>query len=230
MKNRDQVSGVRCQQNRRRFFGFLLVPSPWNLEPAAPAQRGMTLVETLVAVSILSVAIVAPMTLTMQSLSAAYYARDQVIASNLAQEAIEAVRAIRDANILTLALNSGASCPGDIQNPNMHLLCGIVIDQDFTIDARTDPPTITSCAGNPCPKMITDGNLYGHGASGWQGTTYESPFRRTVHVEYVGNSESAQDEIRVTVTVQREDSVRASPPVIIRENLYRWVNDDSGSQ
>jgi prepilin-type N-terminal cleavage/methylation domain-containing protein len=181
-------------------------------------ERGMTLVETLVAVSILAVAIVAPMTLTMQSLSAAYYARDQVIASNLAQEALEAVRAIRDANILTLALNAGATCPND--GLPMHLLCSIPIGQDFIVDARIDPPEITTCPG-ACPKLKTDNNLYGHESS-W---TIETPFQRTVRAEYVGGT---QDEIRVTVTVTRETAVRTAPPVILHENLYRWVNDGSG--
>ena len=51
-------------------------------------KKGFTLIETLVAVSLLTVAIVAPMTLTARSLSAAYYARDQITAFHLAQEAI----------------------------------------------------------------------------------------------------------------------------------------------
>lgn len=180
----------------------------------------MTLVETLVAVSILSVAIVAPMSLTMQSLAAAYYARDQVIASNLAQEAVEAVRAVRDANILRLALTSNATCPTD--GEPLHLLCGIPTSgQSFTIDARTNPPEITQCAGE-CPMLRTDNNLYGYG-SGWA----ETAFRRTVVAEYVSGG---QDEIRITVTVQREDSFRSSPPVVISENLYRWVSDGSGGE
>ena len=59
-------------------------------------SRGFTLIETLVAVSLLAVVIVAPMSLTTQSLSSAYYARDQMTAFHLAQEAIESVRSVRD--------------------------------------------------------------------------------------------------------------------------------------
>lgn len=180
----------------------------------------MTLVETLVAISILAMAIVAPMSLTMQSLSAAYYSRDQVIASNLAQEAIEAVRARRDANILTLALNSSAICADEPGTPPIHLLCGIPIDQDFIVDARTNPPDITTCSGT-CPNLKTDNNLYGHDGS-W---TIETPFRRTVRAEYVGG---AQQEVRIVVTVERTSSTRPPPPVVISENLYRWVADGVG--
>lgn len=180
----------------------------------------MTLVETLVAISILAVAIVAPMTLTMQSLSAAYYARDQVIASNLAQEAIEAVRAVRDHNILVLALDSGATCPDDLLP--MHLMCGIPLGgQDFIIDVRTDPPEIETCVG-VCEKLKTDNNLYGHDDA-W---TTETPFRRTVTAEYVSG---AEDEIRVVVTVEREAGAHTAPAVVLEENLYRWVNDGSGN-
>src|SRR3989344_4356012 len=67
-------------------------------------SRGFTLIETLVAVSFLTVAIVAPMTLTTKSLSTAYYARDQITSFHLAQEAIETVRHVRDGNILSNAL------------------------------------------------------------------------------------------------------------------------------
>src|SRR3954464_3392894 len=62
--------------------------------------RGFTLLETMVAVSLLAVAIVAPMSLTAQSLASAYYARDEVTAFYLAQEGLEAVRNVRDNNIL----------------------------------------------------------------------------------------------------------------------------------
>src|SRR3989338_503600 len=61
---------------------------------------GFTLIETLVAISLLTVAIVVPMSLVTKSLSTAYYARDQVTAFHLAQEAIEIVRHVRDNNIL----------------------------------------------------------------------------------------------------------------------------------
>ncbi|HWO07321.1 MAG TPA: prepilin-type N-terminal cleavage/methylation domain-containing protein [Candidatus Paceibacterota bacterium] len=212
MKKSVQIIGNRLQAKCKNAFSQLLQPTAHCLPPAS---SGMTLVETLVAVSILAVSIVAPMTLTMQSLAAAYYARDQVIASNLAQEAIEAVRAIRDANILTLALNAGATCPSDGQP--MHLLCSIPIDQDFIIDARIDPPAITPCAGE-CPKLKTDNNLYGHDPT-W---TIETPFRRVVRAEYVSG---AQDEIRISVTVTRVEGLHAAPPVVLQENLYRWVND-----
>src|SRR4051812_30812476 len=109
---------------------------------AAKNERGFTLIETLVAIALLTIAIVAPMTLTTQSLAGAYYARDQVTAFFLAQEAIESVRSIRDNNVLSTALGT----PTD-------LLSGIpaVDGRPFTVDAHTVPVTMELCTGGNCP-------------------------------------------------------------------------------
>lgn len=176
-------------------------------------SRGMTLIETLVAIVILTVAIVAPMSLTLQSLSASYYARDQVVAFNLAQEAIESVRAIRDGNILRVALNG----------ESVSLLDGITIGGPFTIDTRkTNEPDkgITSCTGT-CPVLQTDGDLYGYEA-GWD----ETPYTRTVNVEYV---DAQQDEIRIGVEVSWDAGTAQRRTITIYENLHRWVEDSSGN-
>lgn len=58
--------------------------------------KAFTLVEALVAISILMIAIASPMTLAQKGLSTATLSKDQMIASFLAQDAIEAVKNIRD--------------------------------------------------------------------------------------------------------------------------------------
>ena len=57
---------------------------------------GFTLVEALVAISLLMVAISSPMYIAQKGLSASMFARDQMTASFLAQDGIEAVKNIRD--------------------------------------------------------------------------------------------------------------------------------------
>jgi prepilin-type N-terminal cleavage/methylation domain-containing protein len=176
------------------------------------SQKGMTLIETLVAITILTVAIVAPMSLTMQSLSAAYYARDQIAAFNLGQEAIESVRAIRDGNILRIAYDQ----PDPACTP-MTLLCNIPIGTPFTIDTRNN--AIVTCSGE-CQYLQTDGDLYGYEV-GWASTRY----RRTIEAEYV---EGTQDEIRITVVIEwTTGGLNQVRTFTISENLYRWVNDGS---
>ena len=62
--------------------------------------KGFTLLETLIAVTILVTALVGPMTIASNGLNSAFFARDQVTAFYLAQEGIEFVRYVRDTNTL----------------------------------------------------------------------------------------------------------------------------------
>ncbi len=70
--------------------------------------RGFTLLETLVAVTILVLAVAGPLTVAGRALVAAQNARDQLTASYLAQEGIEYVRAARDREFL-IAREAGGS-------------------------------------------------------------------------------------------------------------------------
>ncbi|MBA3788898.1 type II secretion system protein [Patescibacteria group bacterium] len=71
------------------------------LDRTNSVQKGFTLIETLVAITIISVTLVAPFYAVEQSLTASFTARDQLEASMLAQEGIEYVREIRNNNYLT---------------------------------------------------------------------------------------------------------------------------------
>jgi prepilin-type N-terminal cleavage/methylation domain-containing protein len=62
-------------------------------------NKGFTIIETLVAVAILMIAIAGPLTIAQKGLLAAVYARDQVIASFLAQDAMETIKNVRDSNV-----------------------------------------------------------------------------------------------------------------------------------
>ncbi len=62
------------------------------------SERGFTLVEAIVALVVLSVALIPVLQLSDSSLRAATTIRDDMIAAGLAQEGIEVVRTIRDAN------------------------------------------------------------------------------------------------------------------------------------
>lgn len=59
-------------------------------------QSGFTIVETLVAITILMIAIAGPLSIASKSLNAALVARNQLIASYLAQESMEVIKNIRD--------------------------------------------------------------------------------------------------------------------------------------
>lgn len=59
-------------------------------------NKAFTLIEALVAISILMIAIASPMTLAQKGLSTATQSKDQMIAAFLAQDVVEAVKNIRD--------------------------------------------------------------------------------------------------------------------------------------
>jgi len=172
------------------------------------SRRGFTLIETLIAISLLMLAVVEPMTLTAQALKSAYYARDQITASNLAQEAIESVRSVRDGQILKIA--EGVDPSADIFGP-------IPVDQDFRVDTVNNN-TMTRCSTDPggvCIPLQTNGILYGYNP-GWANTG----FTRTVHASYVAGT---TDEIHLQVTITWRTGSYPARSIMLYENLYRWV-------
>jgi prepilin-type N-terminal cleavage/methylation domain-containing protein len=214
-------SAVRSQQSAVTQARIPLRTTNYGLRTI----RGFTLIETLVAISILTIAVVSPMALTAQALTTAYYARDQITAFYLAQEAIEDVRAVRDTQILIISQNPGGgdlfgSIPVENPGDNSH---------PFIIDSLQTDTThaITECTSGACPFLRTDDTktFYGYDPA-WTTTR----FTRTVHAQYVRNPDGTtnNDEIRVTVTVSWM-SGKISRSFNLYENLYRWVNDGSAT-
>ena len=94
-------------------------------------QKGFTIVETLVAITIMMIAIVGPLTVANKALTAALDARNQLIANSLAQETMEYVRNKKDNNII---------------DPNK--------GQDLWLDG-IDTCTATSPGANACDAQVS---------------------------------------------------------------------------
>ncbi len=62
--------------------------------------KGFTIIETLIAVAILMIAIVGPLTIAHRGLIAAITAREQITANYLAQDAMEYLKNIRDGALI----------------------------------------------------------------------------------------------------------------------------------
>jgi prepilin-type N-terminal cleavage/methylation domain-containing protein len=166
-------------------------------------QRGFTLVETLVAITILLVVIVGPMTIAQKGMQSAYYAGDQTTAIYLAQEAIEYIQQLRDNVALNefqqykAGTNNGAdatwswytSLDSDCKDSDG-------CDIDFIGGDYEDCGTSGACVLRM--NSITTGNrVYGYG-SGWA----TSKFERRIRVgTAVGATATAAGGVPVTVTV-----------------------------
>jgi Tfp pilus assembly protein PilV len=198
---------------------FLLHDISWRT--VHPRTRGFTLVETLAAITLIMIAIVPPMGLTVQSLSVAYYARDQITASNLAQEGIEAVRAVRDGNILASAESANGGTGTSLFN-------GIPTDgSNFRVDGTQTDPTkiITSCGGgnSPCPALEINNGVYGY-------TGNPTNFTRSVTATVVwSDSGGNAQEISVTSTVVWQTAAYRTQQVQLTEDMFNWPSPGSGT-
>jgi prepilin-type N-terminal cleavage/methylation domain-containing protein len=114
-------------------------------------DQGFTLVETLIAVTILVVSVVTPLSIASQAMVYSATARDQIIASNLAQEAIDFIRNERDRS----ALNVTAANPARFQNflikfgtyngplSYCYIAAGCAVDVQKPTYINTGPVTLT---------------------------------------------------------------------------------------
>jgi prepilin-type N-terminal cleavage/methylation domain-containing protein len=153
------------------------------------AQKGFTIIETLVAITVLMIAIAGPLVVASKGLFGADLAKDQLVASYLAQESMEAVKNIRDNNIYAGSdwlsglssytySNSGDASP---------------------LDGSSNNPSTISCVGAPCP-LYHEANGYGHVASGATASIYTRRFY--VHDPTSRTAACAStDECGVTVEV-----------------------------
>ncbi|MDP1624898.1 MAG: prepilin-type N-terminal cleavage/methylation domain-containing protein [bacterium] len=168
------------------------------IKETSTKNKGFTLVEAMVAISILSLAVTGPLVIAQKGIGSAVYARDQITASYLAQEAVEYVRNVRDTNRIE----------GDPWLTNLFNCLETGAGQRCTIDARFKDPSvegaITACPPGLCPILMigTEHNLYGYGTGeGWRAT----PFTRTVYVD----NRIFDREAMVSVTVEWSTSLFA---------------------
>ena len=117
-------------------------------------QQGLVLLETIVALGILVVGVMAVVAMSMGSLRAVNTANNRIAAVNLAREGVELVRIVRDTNWMDQAqtwpfgLNNGSytidSESGDILSP-----------------VAGNPPAVTGC-GSQCDLYLDAQNRFTH--------------------------------------------------------------------
>lgn len=193
-------------------------------------ERGFTLIEAFVAIAILLIAAVEPLSLTSNSVSNANFAKDQINASYLAQEAIEFIRNKRDTNILngltgTNWLSGLSSCKHDMGGDTLqftsddvyHFCTFDVADVSATYISCVDGSDTDTVISDDCRpfQLITAGNLKRYG---FDSTSPVTSFVRAVTIyETIPGREA---EISVIV-YWRSGLVERS--FVISERIFNWL-------
>ncbi len=164
-------------------------------------SRGFTLIETFVAITILVTAIAGPLTLASKGLQSATLARDQLIASFLAQEGIEFVREHRDNNALA------ASRPADW----LEGLSACVDPSTCTVDPA--PDTVAACNG-ACPALRLDTSSGFYNYNGSNGATQ---FTRTIKI--IRNANGREAKVYSTVNWRTGMYER---DLVLEADLLNW--------
>lgn len=159
-------------------------------------NKGFTLVETLVAISILSLSILATFTAVQSGLAKSSYAKDQITAFFLVQESMEYIRNIRDENALLNIADGGSRNWLDrvAGSPSDPCSTGKTCRLDSYLGQLYD---CASDIGGTCLYLNQNSSsmLFGYTSGvGWS----QSKFKREIKLDpVVGTS----DEVIITVTV-----------------------------
>lgn len=179
--------------------------------------RGFTLVETLVAVTILMLVVIGPVTIAQRGVQSSYFANEQTTAVFLAQEAIESIEQLRDDNALAVYHRNesdswdwydGSSVVDDCKSPG-------TCDYDVMSGSYRSCATLSNCRIEEYRGSGTASVLFGYDNSAdW----FPTQFTRQIQLQEV-----AQGEVRVTVTVSWDSPIftnSAAEQVVLQTWLY----------
>ncbi|MCR4333975.1 MAG: type II secretion system GspH family protein [Patescibacteria group bacterium] len=187
------------------------------------AVLGFTLVETMIAVTIVTLAVSGPLFSASRAIVAAQTARTQLTASYLAQEGIEYVRRMRDNEYLA-AYRAGdtdissTAWVNFLNNPSSDAssIFGCRAPKVCTLDpAPGNASPVASCPGNSCsaPLYILSSGIYSQQNA--QGSTI-TPFVRSIQAVDV----SANDEQIISTVSWSYHGIPYS--VTVTDHLTPW--------
>jgi len=161
-------------------------------------NKGFSLLETIVALTVLVIALTGSLTLASQSIRSASIAKNQAVASYLAEEAMEYIRNRRDTNIISgLAWDNGL---GPCKRRNG---CYVDVPSDKIKRCRFSCPLI---------KYDSTTGLYRYDVGD------ETIFKRIVKIKRVPGTD---DEIKIKVIVSWRE-IFGDFSFNTQEHLFKW--------
>lgn len=178
-------------------------------------KGGFTLIEALVAISILVIAVIGPLSLASKGLSYSNYAKDEITAFYLANEAIDVIRNIRDTN-----KNSDKTWSEGLTG----CISGCYFDaweNSITLKSPSydEDYILKTCKKDGLVRFGYDFKLLSECQD--SGSTEPSYFSRKVKLETV---DSSGNEIRVTAVVSWVAKNGINRSITITENLFNLSN------
>jgi len=190
------------------------------------SKLGFTLLETVVSLGVITSAVVGPVYLITRGIYSASFSKNRLVATNLAQEGIEAVRTVRENNILCNFLNSGTPVWSWITSSQGS---GTMLGTQLTSDtSQTDTiicngnqlknPQIRNNIGCGTAIKINSSGQYGYNA------TADTIFKRCVDITQPSSGEGlipAEDILDIISTVTWTER-NQDKSAVIQERLYNW--------
>lgn len=200
-------------------------------------QGGFTILETLVAISILMLSITGPLVIISQALKASFYSRDQITAFYLAQEAVEYIRNLRDETSLNSALDytgwlSGITTQTSCQSIGtcVNKYTDAVPTYKFGLFRSGNSYQLLICPTTGCAPLTFDAAAFTTGSLPYGGTTgVSSIFKRTIWLTTVPGDAKNVDtpegvpyrEVVVHVEVRWKQGTTENK-FIIEDHLLNW--------
>jgi len=175
---------------------------------------GFTLVETLVAVSIFTMTLVAVMGLLGQGIADTNYTKNKITAEYLAQEGIEYIRGMRDTYVISDGSNGWGNFSAKITDSNFG--CTGAIGCYFNIDGLTNlqdiifVPCTLSCY-TPLLKYNSTTGVYGYTSGS------NSIYSRKINATLI-----TADQIKITSTVSWMQGTKRFD-ISFTEVLFNWM-------
>lgn len=169
-------------------------------------KKGFTIIESLVAIFILTVSVTALMTVVSQSIFNSNYIKNKTVAISIAQEGVELVRNIQDTALVNSSFSTFEVFAGTVFGP-----C-ILNEATCTIDAID--LDIASCPNQICPPILVSDD------TGYFNYTFgeASMFTRTISIKQT----STNSGIAVVTVTWMQGGVERN--VSYTTELFLWIN------